>query len=78
MFEDRIRDDPSGLLERIADAFARGDETLGHDLVAEAIERHEMPADLVAAALSAGVEASSLTHSAGGRGNLGERPDHRL
>lgn len=50
-------DDPSTLLERITEAFARGDEELGHDLVAVAIERHEMPAEQVAAALSAGVEA---------------------
>lgn len=50
-------DDPSTLLGRITDAFARGDEALGHELVAEAIERHEMSAQDVAAALSAGVEA---------------------
>jgi hypothetical protein len=50
-------DDASMLLERITEAFARGDEALGHELVAEAIERHEMPAETVAAALSAGVEA---------------------
>ena len=49
--------DASTLLERITDAFARGDEELGHDLVAEAIERYEMAAEAVAAALSAGVEA---------------------
>ena len=49
----------SALLDRITEAFARGDEALGHELVAEAIERHELPTDVVAAALSAGVEACS-------------------
>ena len=52
-----MSDEASMLLERITEAFARGDEALGHQLVAEAIERHEMPAEQVAAALSAGVEA---------------------
>jgi len=47
----------SALLDRITDAFARGDDSLGHELVAEAIERHELPTDVVAAALGAGVEA---------------------
>ena len=47
----------SALLDRITEAFAHGDEELGHELVAEAIERHELPTDVVAAALSAGVEA---------------------
>lgn len=51
--------DASALLERITEAFARGDDDLGHELVAEAIERHEMPAGPVAAALSAGVEAQA-------------------
>ena len=46
------------LLDRITAAFAAGDETLGHRLVAEAIEQHELPTEVVAAALSAGVEAS--------------------
>ena len=50
-------EDASTLLERITAAFAAGDEQLGHHLVAEAIERHEMPTEVVAAALSAGVEA---------------------
>ena len=49
--------DCSALLDRITEAFARGDEDLGHTLVAEAIERHELPTEAVAAALSAGVEA---------------------
>jgi len=49
--------DCSALLDRITEAFASGDEDLGHSLVAEAIERHELPTDVVAAALSAGVEA---------------------
>lgn len=47
----------SALLDRITEAFANGDEDLGHTLVAEAIERHELPTEAVAAALSAGVEA---------------------
>ena len=47
----------SALLDRITEAFASGDEELGHTLVAEAIERHELPTEAVAAALSAGVEA---------------------
>ncbi len=47
----------SALLDRITAAFAGGDEELGHALVAEAIERHELPTEAVAAALSAGVEA---------------------
>ena len=53
-------DDASMLLERITEAFARGDEALGHQLVAEAIERYEMPTERVAAALSAGVEAQAV------------------
>ena len=47
----------AALLDRITEAFASGDEDLGHTLVAEAIERHELPTEAVAAALSAGVEA---------------------
>ena len=54
---DRLATDCSALLDRITEAFARGDEELGHELVAEAIERHELPTETVAAALSAGVEA---------------------
>lgn len=50
-------DERAGLLRRITEAFARGDEALGHELVADAIEGHEMRAEDVAAALSAGVEA---------------------
>ncbi|MCC6174590.1 MAG: hypothetical protein IT305_04725 [Chloroflexi bacterium] len=53
-----MREELLDLLERITQAFARGDEDLGHELVAEAIERYEMPTDVVAAALSAGVEAA--------------------
>ena len=49
----------SALLDRITEAFASGDDDLGHALVAEAIERHELPTEAVAAALSAGVEACS-------------------
>lgn len=52
-----MANDASLLLERITEAFARGDDVLGHELMAEAIERHEMPAEPVAAALVAGVEA---------------------
>jgi hypothetical protein len=47
----------SSLLERIEQAFAAGDEDRGYDLVAEAIERLEMPSDVVAHALCAGLEA---------------------
>ncbi len=50
----------STLLQRITDAFARGDEVLGHELVAEAIERLELAAEVVAAALSAGLEAQPI------------------
>ena len=54
----------SALLDRITEAFASGDEDLGHVLVAEAIERHEMPTEAVAAALSAGAEAcTSLSNN---------------
>jgi hypothetical protein len=48
----------TALLDRITEAFASGDEDLGHALVSEAIERHELPTEAVAAALCAGVEAS--------------------
>ncbi len=47
----------ASLLEQIRRAFAEGDEDRGYDLVAEAIERLEMPSDIVARALSAGLEA---------------------
>jgi hypothetical protein len=50
-------DEQASLLEQIRQAFADGDEELGYDLVAEAIERHEMPSDIVARALSAGLAA---------------------
>ena len=53
-----MTEEASTLLERITSAFAAGDEPLGHRLVAEAIEQHEMPTEVVAAALTAGVEAS--------------------
>lgn len=47
----------TSLLERIRLAFAAGDEDRGYDLMAEAIERLEMPSELVARALCAGLEA---------------------
>jgi len=47
----------ASLLERIRRAFAAGDEDRGYELVAEAIERLEMPSEIVAQALSAGLEA---------------------
>ena len=50
-------DEQVPMLERIKRAFACGDEELGHDLIAEAIERLEMPAEAVAAAMSEGLEA---------------------
>jgi hypothetical protein len=50
-------DERTSLLEQIRQAFAEGDEDRGYDLVAEAIERLEMPTDIVARALSAGLEA---------------------
>jgi hypothetical protein len=43
------------LLEDIRAAFAAGDEERGYELIAVAIERHEMPSDVVARALSAGL-----------------------
>jgi len=45
------------LLEDIRAAFAAGDEERGYELMAVAIERHEMPSDVVARALSAGLAA---------------------
>ena len=50
-------DERASLLERIRQAFAAGDEDHGYELVAEAIERLEMPTEIVARALSAGLEA---------------------
>jgi hypothetical protein len=50
-------DEQACLLEQIRQAFAAGDEDRGYDLVADAIERLEMPSEIVARALSAGVEA---------------------
>jgi hypothetical protein len=50
-------DEQASLLEQIKQAFADGDEELGYDLVAEAIERHEMPSEIVARALSTGLAA---------------------
>jgi hypothetical protein len=52
-----LLNEQSSLLERIRQAFAAGDEDRGYDLVAEAIERLEMPSEVVARALSAGLEA---------------------
>lgn len=54
-------DERASLLEQIRRAFAAGDEDGGYELVAEAIERLEMPSDIVARALSAGLEASLPT-----------------
>jgi hypothetical protein len=50
-------DEQASLLEQIRQAFADGDEERGYDLVAEAIERHEMSSELVARALSTGLAA---------------------
>jgi hypothetical protein len=50
-------DEQATVLEEIRQAFARGDEERGHELIAEAIECLEMPAEAVAAALSEGLEA---------------------
>jgi hypothetical protein len=50
-------DDRTSLLEQIRQAFASGDEDRGYDLIAEAIEQLEMPTEIVARALSAGLEA---------------------
>ena len=52
-----LTDQRDSLLEQIWRAFSRGDEDLGHELIAQAIERHEMPAEVVARAMSAGLEA---------------------
>jgi hypothetical protein len=50
-------DKQASLLDEVRRAFARGDEDLGHELIAEAIERFEMPAETVAAAVSDGLAA---------------------
>jgi hypothetical protein len=50
-------DERASLLEQIRQAFADGDEERGYDLVADAIERLEMPSEVVATALSTGLDA---------------------
>jgi hypothetical protein len=50
-------DERASLLEQIRQAFADGDEERGYDLVADAIERLEMPTEIVARALSTGLAA---------------------
>jgi hypothetical protein len=50
-------DERASLLEQIRQAFAEGDEERGYDLVADAIERLEMPTEIVARALSTGLAA---------------------
>jgi hypothetical protein len=50
-------DERASLLEQIRQAFADGDEERGYDLVADAIERLEMPSEVVATALSTGLAA---------------------
>ena len=50
-------EEQASLLEQIRRAFAAGDGDRGYDLVADAIERLEMPTETVARALSAGLEA---------------------
>ena len=50
-------DERASLLEQISQAFADGDEERGYDLIADAIERLEMPSDVVARALSTGLAA---------------------
>ena len=50
-------DEQASLLEQIRRTFADGDEERGYELVADAIERLEMPSEVVAHALSAGLEA---------------------
>ena len=50
-------DEQASLLEQIKRTFAAGDEDLGYELIAEAIERLEMPTEIVARALCAGLEA---------------------
>jgi len=50
-------DERASLLEQIKQAFEEGDEERGYELVAEAIERLEMPTEVVARALSTGLAA---------------------
>ena len=50
-------DERASLLEQIKQAFEEGDEERGYDLVADAIERLEMPTEIVARALSTGLAA---------------------
>jgi len=50
-------DERASLLEQIKQAFEEGDEERGYELVAEAIERLEMPTEIVARALSTGLAA---------------------
>jgi len=50
-------DEQTLLLDAIRAAFAAGDEDHGYELMAKAIEQHEMPSDVVARALSAGLAA---------------------
>jgi hypothetical protein len=50
-------DERASLLEQIRQAFADGDEEHGYDLIADAIERLEMPSEVVATALSTGLAA---------------------
>jgi hypothetical protein len=50
-------DERASLLEQIRQAFEDGDEERGYDLIADAIERLEMPAETVARALSSGLAA---------------------
>jgi hypothetical protein len=52
-----VLNEQTSLLERIRQAFAAGEEDRGYDLMAEAIERLEMPSEVVAGALCAGLEA---------------------
>jgi hypothetical protein len=56
-FGARMVDEQTSVLEQISRAFAAGEEDRGYELIAEAIERLEMPSDIVARALSAGLEA---------------------
>lgn len=50
-------DERASLLEQIRQAFEEGDEDRGYALVADAIERLEMPTEIVARALSTGLAA---------------------
>lgn len=50
-------DERASLLEQIRQAFEAGDEERGYDLIADAIERLEMPTEIVARALSTGLAA---------------------